>query len=36
MSKVNHIIKTIELWKDRIDWGEYFMSRKFGGAEFEH
>ena len=32
MSKVNNIIKTIELWKDRINWGEYFMSIAFLAA----
>ena len=32
MSKVNNIIKTIELWKDRINWDDYFMSIAFLAA----
>ena len=32
MSKVTNIIKTVELWESRIDWGEYFMSIAFLAA----
>jgi len=32
MSKVNNIIKTINLWENRIVWDEYFMSIAFLAA----